>query len=300
MSIAQARVEAARVVDRIRAGQPLKEPSSPAAVTLGHLWEAYARDVGRQQRRWHDKESRVKKWLLPRFGKTPFLAIKRSDINPVLNEIKVRSARVADQVLNDLTVLEKFYLSTDGVPDDYAMRFRGGLIPKRDKPTQRERTFNPEELRAIWLAAGEAGRFGVIIKLCLYTAQRITKILSMQWTHVTPETGEWRVPRAVGEKNVPEILPLPPQAVKLIEAQDQLGYVFPSVRGTGHMIGLSELKRNFQTQLPEMPQWGMPDFRRSARTYLAELDVPVIARLKPRLVRPREPDVAGATRSNQS
>jgi integrase len=69
---------------------------------------------------------------------------------------------------------------------------------------------------------------------------------------------------------------LPPQAIKLIETQERLTpYVFYSLRGTGYMWGLSELKRDFQAQLPpEMPRWTIHDLRRTARTYMAEKDVP--------------------------
>jgi integrase len=112
----------------------------------------------------------------------------------------------------------------DSVPHDYVMRFRGGLVPKRSTPNRRKRVLTPDELRAVWLAAGNAGRFGVLVKLCLLSARRITKILSMEWDHVDLDsTGEWRIPHAAGEKGVPEVLPLPPQAIALIKTQPRLG-----------------------------------------------------------------------------
>jgi integrase len=277
ISLKAAEDETARIVERVRAGRTGQEVS-PAAVTLANVVEAYRVSVGRHQRRWPDKERRLAKWLLPRFGKVSFLKIGRSQVNALLNEIAETSPKSADQVLVDLQALEKFYLSMDSVPDDYAMRFRGGLVPKRSKPNPRERVLEPDELSAVWAAAGDAGRFGVVIKLCLYTAQRITKILSMQWDHVNLANGQWKIPRAAGEKGVPKVLTLPPAAIALIETQGRLTpYVFHSARGDGHMIGLSELKRNFEAQvrikLPEMPQWGMHDLRRSARTMLSKAKV---------------------------
>jgi integrase len=179
--------------------------------------------------------------------------------------------------LTDLLALEKHFFTMETKPDGYVIKFRGGLVPKRSVSCPRERVLEPEELRAIWTAAGtaDAGRFGVVLKLCLYSAQRITKILSMQWDHVNLETGEWRIPRLPGEKGVPKILPLPPQAIELIKTQQHLTpYVFYSVRGHGYMWGLSEMKRNFEAELPPgIPHW-THDLRRTARTFLGELDVP--------------------------
>jgi integrase len=185
------------------------------------------------------------------------------------------SARGADQVLVDLQALEKHFLSMKEKPDGYQLRFRGGLVPTRSTPNPRKRTLKPEELRAIWAAADDAGRFGVIVKLCLYSAQRVMKILSMQWDHVNLETGEWTIPRTDREKGAPEILPLPPEAIELIKTQVRLTpYVFHSVRGTGHIISLNLYKRDLDARLPKMPRWTIHDLRRSAKTYMAELDVP--------------------------
>jgi integrase len=251
-------------------------PGPAAAVTLADIVGAYKKKTGQHQRRWRDKDRRLKRWLLPRFGKVPFLDIKRSQVNALLNEIEVTSARGADQVLVDLQALEKHYLSMDTIPDDYVMRFRGGLVPTRSTPNPRKRTLKPEELRAIWTAAGDAGRFGVIVKLCLLTAQRIMKILSMKWDDVDLETGEWTIPRIDGEKGVPEVLPLPLAAIELIKTQPRFDndYVFASVRGTGHIISLNLYKRDLDARLPKMPRWTIHDLRRSAKTYMAELDVP--------------------------
>jgi integrase len=178
-------------------------------------------------------------------------------------------------VLVDLQALEKHFMSMKEKPEGYLFRFRGGLIPTRSTPNPRKRTLKLDELRAVWSAAGNAGRFGVIVKLCLLSAQRITKILSMKWNDVDLGTGEWTIPRIDGEKGVPEILPLPPAAIELIKTQPKFDndYVFASVRGNGHVISLNLYKRDLDARLPKMPRWTIHDLRRSAKTYMAELDV---------------------------
>jgi integrase len=163
-------------------------------------------------------------------------------------------------------------------------KIQGNVIEKRYGTESRDRTLKEHELRAIWLAAGQAGRFGVIVKLALYSLQRISKILEMEWDHINLDTGEWTIPRIrqttkkwiPGENGVPEVLILPPQAIELIRSQLPMRrgrWVFPSVRGNGHMIGLAEMKRDLESRLPKMARWTVHDLRRSSRTYLSELDV---------------------------
>jgi integrase len=179
-----------------------------------------------------------------------------------------------------LQALERFYdESMSCAPDDYQMRFRGKRIKKRYQNEGRERTLTHDELAIIWRAAGDAGRFGVIIKLCCYTGQRLMKVLSMQWRDVNLTTGAWTIPRVAGEKHAPKVLMLPAAAVALIEAQpEHTTWVFPSVRLHGHMVGLAPLKRELEAQLLKnkknnIPRWVMHDLRRTARTYMEEIAV---------------------------
>jgi integrase len=269
MKLEAAMKAAPAIIDRIRDGQA--SPTGGDDTTMAAIVKDYKK-TAQHQRRWRDKERRLEKWILPRFGKVSITTITRGQVNGLLND--VGSPKCADQVLMDLYALEKHFLTMESVPNEYTMRFRGGIVPKRSKANKRRRVLNSEELRAVWYAAGYADRFGVVLKLCLLTGQRITKVLSMEWGHVKFDKNEWHVPRAPREKGVPEILPLSPQAVALIQTQEHLtDFVFPSVRGNGCMCGLSELKRNFQATLPPMPQWQIHDLRRTAKTRMTELGV---------------------------
>jgi integrase len=238
-------------------------------------------NVGRHQRRWSDKKHRLDRWLLREYGKRAFIDIESGEVNELLNLIAEKSRRTADQVLVDLQALEKHFLTMGRVvPKGYIQRFRGGVIAKRDTTSEpRKRFLSHEELRVIWTLADKADRFGVILKLLLLCGQRLTKVLTMQWEHLNLESREWRIPRAPREKGVPEILVLPPQAIELIKSQPQgLGrYVFGSVRLDGRMIGLSEMKRNFEaqvrTQLPNIERWTLHDLRRTHRTLLSKIKV---------------------------
>jgi integrase len=271
ITIKAAEEEAGHFVERIREGKESRQVA-PGEVTLKTIATAFEVKLGRHQRRWKDKERRLKNWLLPRFGKVPFLDITRSQVKELLNTIGETSPRTADQVLVDLQALERFFDDSMGcAPDDYVMRFRGKRIKKQYEGKPRERVFSHKELAAVWVAADDAGRFGVIVKLCLLSGQRITKILEMKWNDLD-DSGQWTIPRTEREKGAPKVLPLPPAAIKLIKTQARLTpYVFYSMRGDGRMVGLSELKRDFVSRLLPMERWGLHDLRRSCRTLMQQV-----------------------------
>jgi integrase len=294
ISLKDAEARSIVIAERIRAGAVVKE-ILPGHLTLNQLVEAYRVKTGQHQHRWRDKERRLKTWVLPTLGKVPFLELTRSQVNKVLDDIeensKRKSTRVADQVLVDIQALEKHFLKMKDVPEDYGIRFRDGLIPPRGKAVARDRILSHEELAAVWFAAGNAGRFGIVLKLCLYSAQRIAKILSMKWDHLNLETGDWSIPHVKGQKGVPKILRLPPAAVALIETQltpegvPLAPYVFHSVRGYGHMTYLSDFKRDFATGLPlvtnligkksVMEPWVVHDLRRTARSEMDAVKIKI-------------------------
>jgi integrase len=279
ISLKDAEAKSIVIAERIRAGAAVKE-ILPGQLTLAQLIEAYRVKTGQFQHRWRDKERRLKTWVLPTLGKTPFLELTRSQVNAVLDNVeeksKRHSTRVAAQVLVDIQALEKHFLKMKDVPNDYRIRFRDGLVPPRGKAVARDRTLSHEEIAAVWVAAGDAGRFGIVLKLCLFSAQRIEKILSMRWENLNRETGDWAIPRTKGQKGTPKILRLPRAAITLIETQltpeglPLSPYVFHSVRGYGHMTYLSDFKRNFLDRLPPMERWVVHDLRRTSRS---EMDV---------------------------
>ena len=161
--------------------------------------------------------------------------------------------------------------------DDYTVPFGG--MAKRDKAGSRDRTLNPDELRAVWVASGDGSRLGAVIRLALYTAQRRDKLVSMRWSDIDPDTGTWTIPKSghPKEKGAPDKLVLPVAALDLIKAQPRLAssqWVFPAYRGDGCLNGISELKKSFDAKLPPMQPWTLHDLRRTARTFMGESDVP--------------------------
>jgi integrase len=288
VKIAAARAMADTVVERIHQGLSAQEVA-PAAETLGQVADAYMAQRGSKQRCYEDKRRRMDRWIPILGGRdTQFQSITRQQVEAMLDKIEVTSVtsrRGADMALVDLQSIDAILHKACSC----RLPVRNSrLAVHREAIRGRAARSRAEGLRSA-RPLGCRRRFGVVLKLALYSAQRIDKILSMEWQHINLDTGEWEIPRIKqtmkkwipGEKGVPDVLPLPPAAVELIRAQLVMKrgkWVFPSVRGHGHMIGLSVAKRELNARMleiePRTKEWRVHDLRRTSRTLMSELDVP--------------------------
>ena len=285
ITIDKARIEAAKIVARIKAGETPKEPAKPKPQTL----DAVAADwldiyvVPNKLRSEKEIRRRLNSFMLPRLGARDFASIKRSDIAPLLDHVvKVSGARSADQVLGDFRGLALFYA---GRNDNYVSPLIRGM--KRGENVRRDRVLNHEEIRMLWRAADDGSRFGAVVKVLLLTAQRLSKVLGMRWDNI--DGSIWNIPQeSRREKNTGGALPLSGLALDIIEAQTRLAaspFVFPAFRGQSHLTSAGVLKRQFVAKLAAMgwnsiaresgvePGWTLHDLRRTARTLLSEIKI---------------------------
>jgi integrase len=285
VTIKQARVEAEKIVARIKAGKTPKEPPKPKAQTL----DAVAADwldlyvVPNKLRSESEIRRRLIRFLLPRLGKRDFADIKRSDLAPLFDHVvKVSGARTADQLLGDFRGLALFFAKRN---DDYTSPLIRGM--KRGTYTRRRRVLNHDEIQMLWRAASDSSRFGAVVKLLLLTGARLDKVMSMKWADID-DAGIWIVPQGHREKPTAGSLPLPQLVLDIIGSQPRLStseYIFPAYRGNSHLCAAGMLKRGLDKKLAELgwasiPRkqgveagWTLHDLRRSARTLMSELKI---------------------------
>ena len=137
------------------------------------------------------------------------------------------------------------------------------------------------------LSSETAGPFGAIVKLLLLTGQRREKVASMMWSDI--KDGVWTIATEKREKGNAGVLRLPPVAVEIIAAQDEVvgnPYLFPGdERGRRHKTadrsrppcfnGWSKSKIKLDARLPaDMPSWTLHDLRRTARSLMSRAGVP--------------------------
>ncbi len=274
LSIKAARDKAREVIGRIRAGKPAfdappVQPDSFAAVAENWL----KRHVQAKGLRSQTEIERILvRYVLPTWGSRDFVSIRRSDITQLLDHVEDQhGGRTADYVLSITRAIANWHASRH---DDYISPFTRGMRRTDPQARKRARILDDDEIRLVWKAAENQGRFGAIVRLLLLTAQRREKVGTLQWADVSVD-GTWSVPADHRAKGTGGALLLPTAALEIIHAQPQIGdnpYVFAG-SGKGPFSGYSKSKRELDAALPAMKHWQLHDLRRSARSLLSRAQV---------------------------
>jgi integrase len=273
LTIDEAREKARRAIKRIRDGLPAFDAPAKKSATFGSITEQWLqRHV---QAKGLRSESVIRGLLrlhiFPAWGDREFLGIRRIDVAELLDEVEDdHGARQADYVLAIVRGIMSWYATRN---DNYSPPVIKGMRRTSPKERARVRILDDDELRALWTVAEANGQFGAFIRILLLTAQRRAKVAAMRWDHI--QGGTWAIPAAPREKSNAGDLALPAAAVDLITSQPRLGenpYVFAG-RGNEPIKAFSAKKADFESKLPEMPQWQLHDLRRTARSLMARAGV---------------------------
>jgi integrase len=224
------------------------------------------------------------KHLYPEWGDRPFLEIRRGEVNKLLDTVidadshrrsqhrKNQGRSQADSVLAVIRAIMTWHQSRD---ENYTSPIVKGMRRHKSKP--RDRVLSDDEIRALWTALDEFNSFGLVVKLCLLTAQRSRKIASMRWQDL--KDGVWFIPQQDREKGTARSLKLAPLAWQIVQSQPRLKdnpYVFAS-RPFKHFNSWSQQKSALEGELkkllPDMQPWTIHDLRRTARSIMSRAGV---------------------------
>jgi integrase len=202
-----------------------------------------------------------------------FTSIKRRDIANLLDKLAENCGdRSADYALQVFSGMANWYATRD---DDYTSPIVRGMARRNQKENARSRTLSDDELRAIWKAAEANGTFGAMVRILLLTGQRRTKVATMKWEDIDAD-GVWDIATEKREKGNAASLPLPQIALDIINSRPCFTdnpYVFPG-RANKHYHSFSSGKEELEAKMPDnMPQWGLHDLRRTARSLMARAGV---------------------------
>jgi integrase len=273
MKLAEARERAREAIKRIKAGKPAIEPPKLKPESIAVVADNWLRrHVERNKHRTAIEMRRVVDvYVLPYWRDRTFTDIKRSDIAALLDVIEDKhGAQQADHVLGVLRAIASWVQSRD---DTYVPPFAKGMRRVSKQAHQRARILNDDELRAVWRAAGD-DRFGALVRLLLFTAQRKEKILTLRWDDISAD-GVWTIRTEPREKGNPGKLLLPKQALEIITAQPRFvssPYVLANSRGDAVWRASTRAKRRLDAQ-SGVTGWRLHDLRRSARSLLSRAGV---------------------------
>ncbi len=282
LSLADARAEAGEIIlaakkgrDLVatrRAEQAAEEKAERAARTVRQVVEEYIEKVVKpHQRTWYDTELRLKNHVLPTLGERDIRTITRGDISQLLDHLEhVKGlTKQVNLVRSTLRSMFKFAIEREYREDDPA----GGTSHRRKLDVSRERTLTNDEIKAVWIAAGELPVLGkVLVRSLFLTACRLNEIRMAAPSEISESL--FVIPGSRAKTGRDHVVPLVDEAVALFGELPRVSKQFLfSTNGVAAWAGHTRTK----TALDEacgVKDWTYHDIRRTVRTKMAELRIP--------------------------
>jgi integrase len=217
-------------------------------------------------------------YVRPSWGKRKLVDLRRSDVTHLLDKVEDENGpAMADGVLSVIRQVMGFY---ERRHDSFTSPIIRGMGRTSATARARSRILTDDELKAVWEAAGQAGMFGAIVKLCLLSGQRRSKVAEMRWNDVD-DAGVWTIDVQARQKGTGGTLKLPECAHAIICAQPEVvgvDYVFPAGKlGKGQKeIKAFSAWSQYKEELDKasgVTGWVIHDLRRTARSLLSRAGV---------------------------
>jgi integrase len=195
--------------------------------------------------------------------------ITRADVRAALGEL-TETPVMANRVHGVMHILFRWAVENDLIAHSPVTGLRAP-----NKETPRDRVLTDAELTAVWQAAEKEGYpFGTIVRLLILTGQRRGEVAGMRWSELDLEAGHWVLPRERVKNARRHEVPLPRQAIEILQKVPQIGdtHVF-TINGTGAFGGFSKARARLDVDIPD---WTIHDLRRTAASGMAKLGVSLV------------------------
>jgi integrase len=145
------------------------------------------------------------------------------------------------------------------------------------KENSRERVLTDDELRAVWLAAGD-DHHGTIVKLLMMTGQRRGEIAGLRWSEIDLDRNLIVLPGERTKNGKPHELPITDTVRNIIRSQPKTeGRDFLFGYGEGAFSGWSRAKEILDEAIAKssnaLPRFVLHDFRRTSATKMADIGI---------------------------
>jgi integrase len=153
--------------------------------------------------------------------------------------------------------------------------FVRGMRRKLPSESERSRVLSDDELRRVWIAAGTAGAFGVLVKLLLLTGARKGEVIGLAWHEL--KGGIWHLPAARNKTAQDLQRPLSSAVLALIEPQPRFDGCPYVLTGDGRRpLGASSSRpKRALDVVSGVSGWTIHDLRRCSRSLLSRCGVSV-------------------------
>lgn len=156
---------------------------------------------------------------------------------------------------------------------------------------KRDRHLSAAELRCVWNVIAKLGYpLGPYYVMLLFTGQRKSEVAGARWSEIDLVSGTWTIPGHRYKTGTAQLVALPEPIVQLLKQLkahrgNSGDLVFSHTGGATQMNGFSkavvrlrkQVTLEFAKQNPgvALPHWVLHDWRRTTRTQLAALGVPI-------------------------
>lgn len=254
LSISASRKEARRIRDAIVNNR------RATFETVAAQWMARHVEV-KGYRNQDEYRQRLHRHLIPAWGPREFESIRRRDVAELQDLVEDKSGTCeSDKVLKLASAIFNWYEKRN---EDYRSPIVRGMGRYSEKDHAKDRILSDAEIRAMWKWSG---LYPDLLKLCLLTAQRKEKVVSIRREDI--KNGAWTIATEAREKPNAGVLDLSGAALDVIRDQPRAnGYIFPGARG-GHFANW-KARANFHQD-----SWTVHDLRRTARSLMSRAGVP--------------------------
>jgi integrase len=277
LTLADMRFLAAEAIRQVRSGIDPGEVKQKQRQGKLELDDTVRAVISRYVQQHSDQRSiRLKKYdlqfIVDALGSRPIVAVKRSDIVRICDNIEATSGpAAADRVASTWGTMAKWHA---GRVDDYRPPVIRGRSNKRNKNGARERVLTGDEIRRVWAASlTHQGPFGPLVRFLLLTGVRRNEAARMRRSELADPT-TWVIPAARSKIKKDVLVPLSGAAQHILAAIPRLGnsdLVFTS-DGRRPFSSFDRRKKEFDAAT-KVGDWRIHDLRRTTRTLLSRAGV---------------------------
>ncbi|MGA2638425.1 tyrosine-type recombinase/integrase [Methylocella sp.] len=290
ITIAEARAEAKAATAKVAKGidpaaektekreaiKAAKVKAEDASDTFDAYAERYLAHVAITCRtRTANERARIFKRELKGWQGRKLAKIERDDVKDIIDGIMARGKSItANRTFALISNFFSYALAQRNSPIT-ASPCAGLKRPMKVEPT-RARILKDQELKAIYLAAGTAGKpYGSIIKVLALTGARLTEVAAMTWRELDLEARSWTLPASRAKNKVEHTIPLSDAVMAIIEALPR-DYLFVFANRLGRVFQQWVKSKRALDAASGVSGWVVHDLRRTFVSGLARLQVDVL------------------------
>lgn len=233
--------------------------------------------------------ARIENDIKPEIGKKRIEEVKPRDIDAMIQKVVDRGApTIANDTLRLTKRIFDYAIKRQFCDVNPATAFN--TLDAGGNEAPRDRWLTRDEIKHLFAAIRVvSGRFTIrnhyIVRLLLLLAVRKEELVGAKWSEFDLEKAVWKLPAERTKTDAAIDIPLPVFAVETLQELKRLAgdsaYVFPAVKMQHRMVPHISLDtinaavaKHIRSQLSDVAPFTIHDFRRTARTHLASLNVP--------------------------